>query len=121
MLLAEGRRKDHFDAGFDMNYAWGYLSALRRVFRRGASVSALVQADSSEYAGVDPDKVKLRFISNHDESVRRSAVEEFGGERGAMAAFIATTFIRGGMLIYCLLYTSPSPRDRQKSRMPSSA
>ena len=28
----------------------------------------------------------------------------------------------GGMLFYaCLLYTSPSPRDRQKSRMPSSA
>ena len=25
------------------------------------------------------------------------------------------------MLITCLLYTSPSPRDRQKSRMPSSA
>ena len=24
-------------------------------------------------------------------------------------------------LINCLLYTSPSPRDRQKSRMPSSA
>ena len=24
-------------------------------------------------------------------------------------------------LCYCLLYTSPSPRDRQKSRMPSSA
>ena len=26
-----------------------------------------------------------------------------------------------GMLFVCLLYTSPSPRDRQKSRMPSSA
>ena len=25
------------------------------------------------------------------------------------------------MIIACLLYTSPSPRDRQKSRMPSSA
>ena len=24
-------------------------------------------------------------------------------------------------IIACLLYTSPSPRDRQKSRMPSSA
>ena len=24
-------------------------------------------------------------------------------------------------IIRCLLYTSPSPRDRQKSRMPSSA
>ena len=26
-----------------------------------------------------------------------------------------------GQLYDCLLYTSPSPRDRQKSRMPSSA
>ena len=26
-----------------------------------------------------------------------------------------------GLLEICLLYTSPSPRDRQKSRMPSSA
>ena len=26
-----------------------------------------------------------------------------------------------GMAVACLLYTSPSPRDRQKSRMPSSA
>ena len=26
-----------------------------------------------------------------------------------------------GQLYFCLLYTSPSPRDRQKSRMPSSA
>ena len=35
-------------------------------------------------------------------------------------------FIRAGLVIFgrgnsCLLYTSPSPRDRQKSRMPSSA
>ena len=27
----------------------------------------------------------------------------------------------GGLVDTCLLYTSPSPRDRQKSRMPSSA
>eukprot|EP00828_Plagiopyla_frontata_P028743 TRINITY_DN37141_c0_g1_i1.p2 TRINITY_DN37141_c0_g1~~TRINITY_DN37141_c0_g1_i1.p2 ORF type:complete len:145 (-),score=12.14 TRINITY_DN37141_c0_g1_i1:20-454(-) len=27
----------------------------------------------------------------------------------------------GGRCCFCLLYTSPSPRDRQKSRMPSSA
>ena len=26
-----------------------------------------------------------------------------------------------GLYGFCLLYTSPSPRDRQKSRMPSSA
>ena len=31
------------------------------------------------------------------------------------------TTIRKAMNKICLLYTSPSPRDRQKSRMPSSA
>ena len=30
----------------------------------------------------------------------------------------SSSFVR---CIICLLYTSPSPRDRQKSRMPSSA
>ena len=29
--------------------------------------------------------------------------------------------LRDGARYTCLLYTSPSPRDRQKSRMPSSA
>ena len=30
-------------------------------------------------------------------------------------------FKEGDIVKTCLLYTSPSPRDRQKSRMPSSA
>ena len=30
-------------------------------------------------------------------------------------------YLNPGLSIICLLYTSPSPRDRQKSRMPSSA
>ena len=30
-------------------------------------------------------------------------------------------FFSDNNLYFCLLYTSPSPRDRQKSRMPSSA
>ena len=30
-------------------------------------------------------------------------------------------FEKAGINVSCLLYTSPSPRDRQKSRMPSSA
>ena len=34
---------------------------------------------------------------------------------------VITTVIAMGLSMFCLLYTSPSPRDRQKSRMPSSA
>ena len=32
-----------------------------------------------------------------------------------------TDYLDLGRTYFCLLYTSPSPRDRQKSRMPSSA
>ena len=46
--------------------------------------------------------------------------------RMAMIGFIALIltefFLKHGLLLwYCLLYTSPSPRDMRRSRMPSSA
>ena len=41
----------------------------------------------------------------------------FGEEGNVGMSFTEFTY----QLIHCLLYTSPSPRDRQKSRMPSSA
>ena len=43
--------------------------------------------------------------------------------RSFMIPFDTTVALNDGMLHVdtCLLYTSPSPRDRQKSRMPSSA
>ena len=34
---------------------------------------------------------------------------------------VANAYRDSGWVVSCLLYTSPSPRDRQKSRMPSSA
>ena len=34
---------------------------------------------------------------------------------------VKTKYFKGNDNLPCLLYTSPSPRDRQKSRMPSSA
>ena len=46
-------------------------------------------------------------------------------DNNMMAAIPKPAVVDSGFLIYliesCLLYTSPSPRDRQKSRMPSSA
>ena len=35
--------------------------------------------------------------------------------------FDCVAFLFGGQIGICLLYTSPSPRDRTRSRMPSSA
>ena len=53
------------------------------------------------------------------------AAESRAEQLGALAGVLheKTTHPEMGKLLdrLCLLYTSPSPRDRQKSRMPSSA
>ena len=46
----------------------------------------------------------------------QAKAEEMIKKSGQMGVPVVT-----GTPICCLLYTSPSPRDRQKSRMPSSA
>ena len=44
------------------------------------------------------------------------------GPAGYTAAVYAARAMLNPILVYgCLLYTSPSPRDRTRSRMPSSA
>ena len=42
-------------------------------------------------------------------------------EYGLQAAYSFLGIANRAFVLSCLLYTSPSPRDRQKSRMPSSA
>ena len=48
---------------------------------------------------------------------------EDGAEDIAQGGFYSSVYDTEGKdkTSFCLLYTSPSPRDRQKSRMPSSA
>ena len=48
----------------------------------------------------------------------QSAAEEIGAE---VSVGYDTDYVFRGTLLGCLLYTSPSPRDRTRSRMPSSA
>ena len=40
---------------------------------------------------------------------------------GEIAKLVPIIFPLGGQFLLCLLYTSPSPRDKRQSRMPSSA
>ena len=44
-----------------------------------------------------------------------------GTDRISKVAVLACMLIIGDKCVVCLLYTSPSPRDRTRSRMPSSA
>ena len=49
------------------------------------------------------------------------APAQIGAQLNGVLAILIAGGIRHDMLPYCLLYTSPSPRDRTRSRMPSSA
>lgn len=100
LMLAEGKRKDHFDAGFDMNYAWDFLEKVREVFLKDSCATALFATNRGEYDTIPAGKMKLRFTTNHDESMKMSPVNEFRSERGSMAAFVLTTYLHGGALIY---------------------
>ncbi len=100
VMLAEGNDKKNFvDGGFDMNYAWDFKDAVIATFK-GESAKKLLETDSAEYAGLPEGKVKLRFTTNHDEATKESPVVLYGNERGSMAAFVATSMLHGGLLVY---------------------
>ena len=101
LLLAEGANPENLiKGGFDMNYAWNFMGALDRVFVKGQKASHFIDVDKQEYGEIPEGKVKLRFTTNHDEATKYSTVQQFGSIDGALAAFVATTFLHGGMLVY---------------------
>ena len=73
-------------------------------------------ANTSRYTYDGDAEVEARIA--HDQQLIGAAVKQLIG----LPAFRALVLIGGyGRGEGCLLYTSPSPRDRTRSRMPSSA
>ena len=100
IMLAEGANPDNFKAGFDLNYAWEFMGAIAQVMKGEAKVGKLLSVDKHEYENLDNGKFKLRFTTNHDEATKASPVTLYGGPKASMAAFVATTMLHGGMLVY---------------------
>ena len=100
IMLAEGANPENFTAGFDLNYAWEFMGAIAQVMKGEAKVNRLVAVDKNEYKDLGKGKFKLRFTTNHDEATKASPITLYGGVRASMAAFVATTMLHGGMLVY---------------------
>ena len=66
---------------------------------------------SAKYKGV---KVSQRVVVGHSSDPNAVTVD-------AIAGATVTAMVVNEVIMRCLLYTSPSPRDRTRSRMPSSA
>ena len=93
-------------------------SVMRRIFYLGPhpddivfSCAGSVLADVQ--SGADVTMVSV-FVSGEQADLRRAE-----DERAARA--LGCKYLSLDLFEACLLYTSPSPRDRTRSRMPSSA
>ena len=68
--------------------------------------------------GLQPlDGLIIRQLGREGHLKQEELACKIAVDKGAVARSLARLEEQG----LCLLYTSPSPRDRQKSRMPSSA
>ncbi|MFP4472139.1 MAG: alpha-amylase family glycosyl hydrolase [Bacteroidales bacterium] len=100
ILLAEGERDDHFDAGFDLTFGWNFYATMKSVFE-GQSATALYNTHKNVYEEIPAGHHRLRFTTNHDESAwDATPMVLFDGQQGALAASAVTTFMGGVPLIY---------------------
>ena len=72
--------------------------------------------------GVMVPSVFAQQFEDFDYSIRGGEVLKFELDADNTSLLISIDArARGELIITCLLYTSPSPRDKRQSRMPSSA
>lgn len=101
IMLAEGARVDHFNAGFQMNFGWNFFSTNKAVFSGGQAALTFNQTHLDEYASIPTGSHKLRFTSNHDECAwDDTPIGLFGGLKASMSAFVISAYMGGVPLIY---------------------
>ena len=81
----------------------------------------------------DLEAIRHRYAAERDKRIREDGNDQYVEIAGDLAHYVDDPYVEPGfqrepidkavdaLIIGCLLYTSPSPRDRTRSRMPSSA
>ena len=101
LLMAEGDRNDHFDAGFDYTFGFGFFYTLKdQIFEKGNSVKLLETDQNREYQGASDTQRVVRYISNHDVNIYEGTPRELFGQRGSIAAFVVAAYMKSVPMIY---------------------
>jgi glycosidase len=101
IMLAEGSRADHFQAGFQLNFGWDFFAKNKKIFKSSNSALGFYQTHQSEYASIPAGAHKLRFTSNHDECAFDNTPEVlFGGLEASINAFMISAYMGGVPLLY---------------------
>ena len=96
-----------------------------------STISSYRGSQLFEIVGLDEDVVNLCF-TNTESRVKGKTLKNLDHELRSLNEYARSNladinvggllkYIHGGEYHTCLLYTSPSPRDKRQSRMPSSA
>ena len=101
LMFAEGTRNDHFNAGFDFIFGFGFYYKMKEIYAGNKSVTAINDINTSEYINANDSSQVIRYITNHDvNGSDGTPLEMFGGKNGAMAAFVVTALMKGVPMIY---------------------
>jgi len=101
LLMSEGRRSDHYRAGFDYNFGFQFFGTMKRIFERGRSAKSIEELNISDYVGASDGQQIIRYTSNHDvNGSDGTPLELFGGEKGSMAAFVIAAYMKSVPMIY---------------------
>jgi glycosidase len=101
LLLSEGSRSDHYKAGFDYNFGFGFFGNLKKIFRSNQSVKSIDNLNTSDYSGALDGQQMVRYTSNHDvNGSDGTPLDLFGGEKGSVAAFVVVAYMKGIPMIY---------------------
>jgi glycosidase len=101
LMLAEDAQPEMHEVGFDYTYAWPYYDRLKHVWEEQTPVSTLATQVDTTLANLPGAAKRLRFTTNHDETMWDATPPElFGGLEGSKAAFVLTTSLPGVPLVY---------------------
>ena len=101
LMLAEGARTDHYTAGFDLTWGFGFFDTLETVFNSAGSARLLRTKHLEEFSQIPAGKSILRYTTNHDESAWNATPPElFGSLEASLAAYAAVVAYGGTPLVY---------------------
>jgi alpha-amylase len=92
-MLAEGKKMELYDAGFDQTYAWNIMVAMTELYSGKRSVLQFDSLINADIARHPKNAYRLFFTTNHDEnSWNGTEFEKYGDAYKTFAVFSQTMY-----------------------------
>ena len=101
LLLAEGNRSNHYNAGFDFTFGFSFYDQLKSIYIKNQSVTSIDALNSSEYVNATGGQQVVRYLTNHDvNGSDGTPLDLFGGIKGSLGGFVIVALMKSVPMIY---------------------